>query len=241
MAAWYDEVVEDKESYQQQVILPHLTRILALTKNDHLLDVACGTGFFAHSFAKQGANVTGVDVAPELVALAKRHAGPREQFVVGRADQLPLSDQSATKATCILALQNIQNLEGTLFECQRALAASGTLHLVLNHPAFRVPRGSSWGFDNKEGRQYRRIDHYLTESRVEINMHPGGRATETTLSFHRPLQVYMKALRKCGFAVTALEEWISHKKSEPGPHAKTENNARKEIPLFLYLEAGKLS
>jgi hypothetical protein len=36
-----------------------------------------------------------------------------------------------------------------------------------------------------------------------------------------------------------MEEWESHKKSQPGPRAKAEDQARKEIPLFLYLEAVK--
>jgi hypothetical protein len=37
--------------------------------------------------------------------------------------------------------------------------------------------------------------------------------------------------------VTMLEEWNSHRKSEPGPRAKAEDLARKEIPLFLCLVA----
>ena len=55
-----------------------------------------------------------------------------------------------------------------------------------------------------------------------------------------PLQVYFKALKRAGFAVTGLEEWISNKKSEAGPRAKAEDKARKEIPLFMMIEATKL-
>jgi hypothetical protein len=47
----------------------------------------------------------------------------------------------------------------------------------------------------------------------------------------------VKALAKAGFAVTNLEEWVSHKKSDSGPRAAEENRARKEIPMFMYLEA----
>jgi hypothetical protein len=55
------------------------------------------------------------------------------------------------------------------------------------------------------------------------------------------LQFYFKALRKAGFLVSRLEEWNSQKKSQPGPRADAENRARKEFPLFLALEAVKVS
>ena len=61
----------------------------------------------------------------------------------------------------------------------------------------------------------------------------------TTISFHRPLQVYFKSLAKHGFLVRRLEEWVSHKQSQRGARGATEDRARKEIPLFLMMEALK--
>ena len=60
-----------------------------------------------------------------------------------------------------------------------------------------------------------------------------------TVSFHRPLQVYFKALIKNSFLVGRLEEWNSNKKSETGPRQKAEDKARQEIPLFMLIEAVK--
>ncbi|MBI2075302.1 MAG: SAM-dependent methyltransferase, partial [Candidatus Harrisonbacteria bacterium] len=40
-----------------------------------------------------------------------------------------------------------------------------------------------------------------------------------------------------GFAVTDMEEWVSHRTSERGPRAKAEDRARREIPLFLAIKA----
>ncbi|HHW27302.1 MAG TPA: hypothetical protein GXX23_08195 [Firmicutes bacterium] len=115
-----------------------------------------------------------------------------------------------------------------------------------------LSKASSWEWDPQTGDQYRRIDRYLSEQTVKIDMHPGKTAArgakspsgkpapgslDQTLSFHRPLQSYFKHLTNQGFAITRLEEWISHKKSQPGPRAAAENRARKEIPLFLFIEA----
>jgi hypothetical protein len=67
--------------------------------------------------------------------------------------------------------------------------------------------------------------------------HCGGFFQVLTYSFHRPLQEYIKVLGNAGFVVTHLEEWISHKISEPGPRADAENRARKEFPLFMCIAA----
>jgi hypothetical protein len=111
----------------------------------------------------------------------------------------------------------------------------------MNHPSYRIPQGSAWGFDEAQGIQYRRVDQYLSEAKIKIDMTPG-KATgkEYTVSFHRPLQFYSKFLEKSALAITRIEEWESHKKSGKGPRQHAEDVARKEIPLFLALEAKKV-
>ena len=85
--------------------------------------------------------------------------------------------------------------------------------------------------------QYRRVDEYMSESHVRIDMTPGSITDKKfTVSFHRPLQVYVKALTKSGMAITRLEEWVSHRESERGPRKKAEDKSRKEIPLFMCIE-----
>ena len=108
--------------------------------------------------------------------------------------------------------------------------------MVLMHPAFRIPGHSSWGFDEEAQEQYRRIDSYLSAHTAELLVHPGKKESPKTTSYHRSLQDFSKALFKAGFSITRLEEWISHKQSQSGPRQKTEDTARKEIPMFLMLE-----
>jgi len=241
VARWYDELVEGEAgTYQKELILPNLTRLLDIKRGDTILDFACGQGFFSREFANAGAIVTGVDISSELIALAKKRSPKQISFHIAPADNVHfLSDRSVDKITIVLALQNIENVQGALNECARILKKDGKLFIVLNHPAFRIPKRSSWGWDSEAKIQYRRIDNYLSESTERIAMHPGDRPHETTLSFHRPLQFYAKALAKAGLYITRIEEWNSHKKSEPGPRARAENIARKEIPLFLFLEAAR--
>jgi SAM-dependent methyltransferase len=242
VAGWYDELLKSEGTFQKEVILPNVLRRMSLTKTDHVLDLACGQGFFSRAFVDAGATVIGADISHELIALAQRNIASetktRLEFIEAPADHVPsIPDQSVDHTTVILAIQNIENVRGVFAECSRVLKATGRVHLVLNHPAFRIPKASDWGWDEERKIQYRREDRYLSESRISIQMHPGDKPDETTLSFHRPLQFYFKMLAKAGFCVCGLEEWVSHKTSDSGPRAKAENRARTEFPLFLYLEA----
>lgn len=247
--------------------MPNLTRLLQIKKGENILDLGCGEGYFSHTFAKIGARITGVDNSKKLIELAKKSASKNEEYYAWSADDLrSLKDASFDKATVVLAIQNIDNIHKVFAECRRVLKKSGRLYLVMNHPAFRIPKASDWGWDPtpnqtlikpEESRRlvgdgagekmFRKIYEYMSESKTKIQMHPshkqvmrGTSPGEYTISFHRPLQLYFKLLKNSGFAMTNLEEWISPKRSEPGPRAQAEDKARKEIPMFLFLEAVKL-
>ena len=239
VADWYDEVVLDKDSYQKKVILPNILRLVAPKKGLRVLDLACGQGFFSHEVAKLGADIVGVDISNELIAKAKK--GPGTFFVSPATNLSVLGEKKFDVAFSVLAVQNIEDISKTFKEISRLLEPKGKFIIVLNHPAFRVPKESSWGFDESSKIQYRRIDEYLSESRAEIEMNPSKeKGGEKTVSFHRPLQVYSKTLANAGFAISRVEEWASHKQSEKGPRQIAENKARKEIPLFMCLECVKL-
>jgi len=238
VADWYAELVNREGTYQKDLILPNLTRLMDIHKGDVVLDVACGPGFFSRKFREQGAKVIGVDISKELIEIARKTSSRDIEYYVGSADNLQfLKDKTVDKVTIILAIENIQNMHGVFRECYRVLKPQGKMYLVLNHPAFRIPGASSWGWDEEKKILYTRIDRYISESVVKIKVHPGADPRQYVLSFHRPLQLYFKVLGKIGFCVTRLEEWNSHKKSQRGPRQEAEDRARKEIPLFLYIEA----
>jgi ubiquinone/menaquinone biosynthesis C-methylase UbiE len=243
VASWYDDLLENgSDTYQASLILPNVLRLLNLKKGDKVIDVACGQGFFSREFFKAGAIVTGIDLSPKLIDLAKERSPKEIRFAVSSADNIRfLENGSFDAAACVLAIQNIKNAAGVFAECARLLKPAGRLVMVMNHPAFRVPGHSEWGVDMKKRIQYRRVDEYISESESEVKMHPGIESSEVTISFHRPLQFYFKALAKSGFSVSRLEEWTSNKQSQPGPNSNMENKARKEFPLFLALEAVKMS
>ena len=238
VAHWYDTLLAGEDTYQARVILPNLLRAMAIKKNERILDLGCGQGFFSQAFFKEGADTTGVDLGKDLIAIAKKQSPKEIKYIAHSAEDLSMfPDKSFGKIALVLSLQNIDAPHKVFKECARILVPGGRIFITLNHPAFRIPKSSSWGYDESTKTQYRRIDRYMSEAKVEIEMNPSKKGGAVTTSFHRPLQYYFKLLANNGFVIARLEEWLSHKESEEGPRKEAEDRARKEIPLFLFLEA----
>src|SRR3954471_10990828 len=70
---------------------------LAIAPGQKVLDVACGTGNTALPEARVGADVTGIDIASNLIDQARANAaaeGLTAKFDVGDAEALPYDDGS---------------------------------------------------------------------------------------------------------------------------------------------------
>lgn len=93
-------------------------------------------------------------------------------------------------------------------------------------------------------KQFRRVDGYLSPGQREIIMNPGaaasGKSAVTTVTYHRPIQTYVRLCAEAGLLIDAIEEWPSLRASEPGPRAAEENRSRREIPMFLAFRARKI-
>ena len=245
VAEWYDRLVGDEGSeYHREVVHPGVLRLLALAPGDAVLDVACGQGVLCRLLQSRGAQVTGVDAAAELIRAARQRGPESIRYHVGDARELDAMPFLATgafaAAACVLAIQNIQPIQPVFEGVNRILRPGGRFVLAMMHPAFRSPKETRWGWDEEEGVQFRRVNRYLLPRKSPIVTHPGKTPDVYTWTFHRPISAYVKALRNAGLLVDALEEWESHKTSQPGPRAAAENTARKEIPLFLALRARKV-
>jgi len=251
VAEWYNDLLEkDPDSYQKNVIMPNLMRILGKIKGLAVADIACGQGYFSKALAHEGAKVFASDISSELIALAQASSPKEIKYVSCPADKVSdrLEKNSMDLIVIVLALQNIEKMSETIAECSKILKSGGRFVFVLNHPAFRIPGRSSWEWNTAtlaksatlSDKTYRRVDAYMSDSSSKIDMTPGEKDLKKkkyTMSFHRPLQSYFKALSKHGFSVTRLEEWISHRKSDAGPRAHEEDRIRKEIPMFICIEA----
>jgi ubiquinone/menaquinone biosynthesis C-methylase UbiE len=231
---WYDDLVgKEGQYYHRHVILPNALRLLALQKDSSLLDIACGQGILARHIPKE-VRYTGFDISPSLIKAAKEHS-PHKFLVHDATKPFPFEPKSFSHAACFLAIQNIESPALVFKHTQSHLKPQGKLLLVMNHPSYRIPRQSGWGFDETTKIQFRKVQCYMSAQKIPIQTHPG-KGSETTLSFHHPLSDYSKWLFEAGFKIELIEEWCSDKVST-GAAARWENRARKEFPLFLTILA----
>jgi ubiquinone/menaquinone biosynthesis C-methylase UbiE len=240
VAGWYDAHLKNDDTYHTQVVLPNLLRLVNLQSKESLLELGCGQGFFLEHFLKFSNHITGVDIGKELIQIAKEKNKNISYFVGSAEDPQILVGQNFDVITIILAIQNMKHLNLVVENIVRLLKPNGRVYLVINHPTFRIPQHSTWMFSEDKKTQMRVVDMYMSEKEISIDMNPGSvEDKKITPSFHRPLQVYSKAFAKHNFAITKIEEWMSHKISQPGPQAEAENKARKEFPMFMCLELKK--
>jgi ubiquinone/menaquinone biosynthesis C-methylase UbiE len=112
-----------------------------------VLDVGCGTGYFArllgHAVGPEGL-VVGVDASPEMISYASRRAGRATncQFQVGTAESLSFPAEHFDVVVSSLFMHHLpEDLQVTaLREMRRVLRPGGTL-LVADA---QIPRAGRW-------------------------------------------------------------------------------------------------
>jgi demethylmenaquinone methyltransferase/2-methoxy-6-polyprenyl-1,4-benzoquinol methylase len=109
-----------------------------------ILDLACGTGDFTLELAKRWpeAKITGVDLTPEMIDIARRKlsAYGNVSFIVGDAQNLSMLDsREYSLIVCAFGFRNFPNKEKVLSECHRLLAYDGKLVVLeLFRPGSRI-------------------------------------------------------------------------------------------------------
>src|SRR5215471_6977170 len=95
IAEWYDQFLQARPVYKE-VILPNLLALIGEIEGEVICDLACGQGWVARELARRGAQVTGLDLATNLLALARRYEEQEPlgiAYVQGNAERAePLRD-----------------------------------------------------------------------------------------------------------------------------------------------------
>ena len=98
-----------------------------------VLDIGCGGGLLSEALAKEGADVTAIDLAPELVKVARLHgleSGVSVDYRVQAAEDLAAEQPgSFDVVTCMAMLEHVPDPGAIIAACHRLLKPGGQLFL----------------------------------------------------------------------------------------------------------------
>jgi len=120
------------------------------------LDVGCGAGLLAEPLARLGANVTGVDAAPELIEAARDHAREQDLVIDYRAVGVESVAETFDLVTAMEVIEHVADPQAFVQSLAERLAPGGLLILstpnrtnwsrlltiTLAEGAGRIPRGT---------------------------------------------------------------------------------------------------
>jgi ubiquinone/menaquinone biosynthesis C-methylase UbiE len=97
-------------------------------RGESVLEIGCGIGFDALEFARNGADVTGLDLSPRNVELAKKYFafnGLEANIEVGNAEALRFGDDRFDLVVAIGVLYYTPNTQKAVDEIRRVLKPGG--------------------------------------------------------------------------------------------------------------------
>lgn len=96
-----------------------------------IIDVGCGGGILSESLARQNANVTGIDMAETVIAVAKQHAAKNHLDIAYKQITVEAMAQSHPEAfdivTCMELLEHVPNPISVIDACSKLVKPEGYL------------------------------------------------------------------------------------------------------------------
>ncbi|MEU7800069.1 methyltransferase domain-containing protein [Micromonospora arborensis] len=191
-----------------------------------VVDVGCGSGRAVAELAERGAHAVGVDLDPEMIAVA-RERWPAGEFQVGDAAELPLETGSATYYRADKVLHVLDDPARAVAEARRVLAPGGRAVLL----------GQDWdmiAIDSDDPETTRRLVHAKADSlpsprvaRRYRNLLLDAGFTDPIVEVHTAVFIDDTALDLLK-RITDDETWLA----EQAQRART-NRILVVVPIFL--------
>lgn len=190
-AAAYAEA-NDRGLFHAWYARPELLRLAGDVDGLRVLDAGCGHGPLAAELRALGAIVSGFDLSPGMVAIAKARLGENSDVrVADLTEPLPYDDDCFDLVVCSLALHYVEDWAPTLSELRRVLRPGGRLVLAIIHPFVYA-----FGYQDED---------YFALTRYSEDYDFNGQKAVMTY-WHRPLQDVIGSFLDAGLRITSVTE-----------------------------------
>lgn len=192
-ASEYAEMVarREKAGIERDPIMPLFLDAIGNVSGLSVLDAGCGEGYISRILASRGAQVTGIDIAPNLIeiACARDPDGTIAYQVVNLSQPQPAYANRFDLAVSHLVLNDVYDYQGFLTTLGVMVKSGGRLVLSMNSPYSFVIRGHVTNyFDSGKVFSYRG----MAEAGVKVHF------------YQRTLEEYIDAFVAAGFQLRRL-------------------------------------
>jgi ubiquinone/menaquinone biosynthesis C-methylase UbiE len=207
--AWEEGQASGRDYYRHEFFGPVQAAMCGDVAGTRLLDVGCGSGYFAREMARRGARVTGVDISPRMIDHARGHEAALPyaiEYVVSDAVEIASRFPAASfdVATSCMALQDMPDVPTVLRAVHTALRPGGRFIASITHPCTDTPF-REWQRDEMGQKRCLCIDRYFDRVAVEYTWR-GWSYDFRTPALHAPLEDWFAWIHGAGFSLKAFRE-----------------------------------
>lgn len=128
----YDDNEKYWNSFEKQNLIPYIKS----AKGKKVLDAGAGTGRLSVKLTNVGADVTALDISPEMLAVLQSK-NSNIKTIEGDLENMPFENEEFDMVFSSLTLVHLKKIELFLDECYRVLKDDGKLILINVH--YRKP------------------------------------------------------------------------------------------------------
>lgn len=186
----------------EHVLKPTVLKLINSSPSGKLLDAGCGSGVLTEILADHFGYVVGVDMSQANINLANGSDTKKKNtdYICSKIEDVRFGQgQIFTTIVANMVFQDAADLSS----CFRALAQNScvgtTLVATITHPWFWP---TYWGYENEHWFEYTKELAVEAPFRVSSDSAVVG----ITTHFHRPLSMYLNALKNHGFHLDQMIE-----------------------------------
>ncbi len=197
--------------FNELLEMPATLELLGNVKGKRLLDFGCGTGIYARLLTKRGARVSGFDISPEMLAIAKRD-NPSLKLKLGSGYKIPFKEKfDVVQAS--LVLHHIKDWDRVFGEVSGVLKKGGIFVFSINNPVTEIAKSTKI-----KGKTYWLLGKksYFNEKLFYMKWRMGKKEIFNARIpvYHKTYEAIIKVIIKNGFEIVDYRDGFPIKKAK---------------------------